>query len=56
MELAEELSKKLNLRIVARPSGTENLIRIMAESENEDANKRACALLRKRIAENIGIC
>ena len=55
-ELAQELSAKLGVRIVARPSGTENMVRIMAEGESADAARRACGLLRKKITENIGIC
>ena len=54
-ELAEELSEKLSVRIVVRPSGTENLIRIMAEGENAEQAKKACGILHKKITENLGL-
>ena len=56
MNGVEELSKKiandLNLRIIVRPSGTENLIRIMAEGESEEVCSLACAILSSKIMQN----
>ena len=51
-ELCEKLSSDLNLRIIVRPSGTENLIRIMAEGESREACSLACAILGSKIAQN----
>ena len=48
-ELCEKLQRKLNLRLVVRPSGTEQVIRIMAEGESEEN----CALAIKIISDNI---
>lgn len=51
-ELAEELEKKLSLRIVVRPSGTERLIRIMAEGENAEDCASALKILNEKILSN----
>lgn len=52
LELADKLSSDFNLRIIVRPSGTENLIRIMAEGESEETCSLACAILSSKIAQN----
>ena len=51
-ELAAELSEKLNVRIVVRPSGTERLIRVMAEGEDGDGCALACKTLSDKILSN----
>lgn len=51
-ELAVELSKNLNVRIVARPSGTERVIRIMAEGESSQACEKACKALAEKVESN----
>ena len=51
-ELAGKLSADFNLRIIVRPSGTENLIRVMAEGESEEACSLACAILSSKITQN----
>ncbi len=51
-ELAAELSEKLNVRIVARPSGTERLIRLMAEGEVYGDCAAAVAALEKKVKAN----
>ncbi len=52
-ELAFELSRRLNVRIIVRPSGTENAVRIMAEGEDEKICGRVCEILTGKIAENL---
>lgn len=49
---ARKIEKELNLRIVVRPSGTENFIRVMAEGEDENLCGKACEILSAKIAEN----
>ncbi len=51
-EMRDKIAADLNLRIIVRPSGTENLIRIMAEGESEEACSLACAILSSKIAQN----
>lgn len=51
-ELSKELSEELQVRIVARPSGTERLIRLMAEGENAEACALACKTLNEKIIAN----
>lgn len=51
-KLAEKLSEQLNLRIVVRPSGTEMVIRVMAEGENNEACALACKALNEKIISN----
>lgn len=51
-ELAGQLEKELNLRIIVRPSGTERLIRIMAEGEEYSACASAVETLAEKIARN----
>ena len=51
-ELKEKLAADLNLRIIVRPSGTENLIRVMAEGESEESCSLACAILSSKITQN----
>ena len=51
-EICEKLAEDLNLRIIVRPSGTENLIRVMVEGESEEACSLACAILCSKITQN----
>ncbi len=51
-ELAVKLEGKLKLRIIARASGTESLIRLMAEGEIEENCALACKILAGKIIEN----
>ena len=51
-ELAAELSEKLNVRIIVRPSGTERVIRVMAEGENAQTCEIACNALSQKIVDN----
>ncbi len=51
-ELAAELAERLNLRIIVRPSGTEKLIRVMAEGESNEACALACKTLNEKIIAN----
>lgn len=44
------LERELNVRIVARPSGTERVIRIMAEGESEENCVLACKILITKIS------
>ncbi|MDE6585493.1 MAG: phosphoglucosamine mutase [Clostridia bacterium] len=53
-ELAASLEKKLALRTVVRPSGTERVIRVMAEGESEENCALACKLITSAISENCG--
>ncbi len=46
---AEALSKSLGVRLVVRPSGTEEVVRIMAEGENYENCLAACAKLREKL-------
>ncbi len=48
-DCAKRLSKSLGVRILVRPSGTENLIRIMAEGESYENCLTACGELREKI-------
>lgn len=52
LELSEKLGRELDLRIVVRPSGTERVIRVMAEGESEENCALACKILSSKIAEN----
>ena len=45
----ERVSQSLGVRLVVRPSGTEQVVRIMAEGENYENCLAACAELRKKI-------
>ena len=51
-ELAEKLERELSLRIITRPSGTERVVRIMAEGESEENCALACKILSSKILEN----
>ncbi len=51
-ELAKELEGKYGLRIVVRPSGTERLVRIMAEGENAEDCASALKILNEKIISN----
>lgn len=53
--LAERLSRELSVRIIVRPSGTENVVRVMAEGESEENCALACKIIAARIAENCDI-
>ncbi len=44
----DRVSKSLGVRLVVRPSGTEEVVRIMAEGENYENCLAACAELRKK--------
>ncbi len=48
---AGEMEKSLGVRVVVRPSGTENVIRIMAEGENYENCIGACGRLRDVVEE-----
>ncbi len=51
-KLAEKLEKELHLKIIARPSGTERVVRVMAEGESEENCALACKILSSKILEN----
>lgn len=51
-KLAKKLEKELSVRIIARPSGTERVIRVMAEGESEENCALACKILSSKILEN----
>lgn len=51
-ELLIKLSEKLGVRIIARASGTERLVRLMAEGENEENCALACAILKEAVLNN----
>ncbi|MDE7329662.1 MAG: phosphoglucosamine mutase, partial [Clostridia bacterium] len=53
--LCEKLEKELSLRLVVRPSGTERVIRVMAEGESEENCALACKIISSKISENCGI-
>lgn len=52
-ELARELETNINLRIIVRPSGTEEVIRICAEGRAEDCAK-ALKSLSAKVRGNVG--
>ena len=41
-------------RVLVRPSGTEPLIRVLAEAENEDEAREACASLAALVEKELG--
>ena len=51
-ELCKKLEKQLGLRLVVRPSGTEPVVRVMAEGESEENCALACKILINRISAN----
>lgn len=51
-ELAEALSKEFGVRIVVRPSGTEQLIRLMAEGDSSENCAAALKILSEKITKN----
>lgn len=51
-EAAESLKSELGVRLVVRPSGTEELIRIMAEGENSERCALACRIIGGLVVEN----
>ncbi len=51
-ELAGGLEKEYGVRIVVRPSGTEPMIRLMAEGENPADCERAVKILSDRVTDN----
>ena len=51
-ELCKKLKKQLGLRLVVRPSGTERVIRVMAEGESEENCALACKILINKISGN----
>lgn len=50
--LAEKLKNELNVRLVVRPSGTERMVRVMAEGASEETCALACKILQAKIVEN----
>jgi phosphoglucosamine mutase len=52
----ERLNGELNGvgRVLVRPSGTEPLIRVLAEAENDDVAKKACASLAALVRKELG--
>lgn len=53
-KLARSLEKKLDVRLIVRPSGTERVVRVMAEGESEENCALACKIIGGKIAENSG--
>ncbi len=51
--LAENLRKELKVRLIVRPSGTEQVIRITAEGESEELCALACKIISSKIQENL---
>ena len=51
-ELAARLSAESDLRIVVRPSGTEQVVRIMAEGENYEKCASAIKILNEKVVSN----
>ncbi len=51
--LAEKLRKELKVRLIVRPSGTEQVIRITAEGESEELCALACKIISSKIQENL---
>lgn len=51
-EAAEKLRSDLGVRLIVRPSGTEQLIRIMAEGESAEECALACRILGGLVTEN----
>lgn len=51
-DLSENLSKRLSVRLLVRPSGTERVIRIMAEGESEEECALACKIIQSKITQN----
>jgi phosphoglucosamine mutase len=41
-------------RVLVRPSGTEPVIRILAEAENEAAAQKACGTIRALVTRELG--
>jgi len=50
--LTKNLEKKLSVRLLVRPSGTERVIRIMAEGESEESCALACKIIQSKIVQN----
>lgn len=50
--LTPDIEKKLSVRTVVRPSGTERVIRVMAEGESEENCALACKLICSAISKN----
>lgn len=51
-ELSERLEKELSVRLIVRPSGTERVVRVMAEGDSEENCALACKILSGKISEN----
>ncbi len=47
--LAAMLERDLGVRLVVRPSGTERVIRVMAEGESEEVCNLACRIIREKL-------
>ena len=56
LEEVERLNESLdgNRRVLVRPSGTEPLIRILAEAENQAAAQEACGTIRALVTRELG--
>ncbi len=50
--LVKNLTEKLSVRLIVRPSGTERVIRIMAEGESEESCALACKIVQSKILQN----
>jgi phosphoglucosamine mutase len=55
-EAVDQLNRELgdSGRVLVRPSGTEPLIRVLAEAENEDIAGKACATLAALVQKELG--
>lgn len=51
-DLADKLSEQLGVRIVVRPSGTERVIRVMAEGESSQMCECACKAISQKVLSN----
>lgn len=51
-KLAEKIKKELGVRLVVRLSGTERVVRVMAEGASEETCALACKILSAKITEN----
>ncbi|MBD5583485.1 MAG: phosphoglucosamine mutase [Clostridia bacterium] len=52
LSLSERLTHDLDVRIIVRPSGTERVVRVMAEGESEESCALACKILSSKIEAN----
>jgi phosphoglucosamine mutase len=54
LELREEIERFGGGRVLVRPSGTEPLIRVLAEAETEEAAKRLCGKISALVRRELG--